>query len=102
MATGLSEEFLEKWEDLVEGVEKKDIPIECIKRVVIRLKNGRRRYFNMSTLRKQGLNIHELEFALNEKLKRYDANIDGIDFFVDVESVAELIQPETDELLRKL
>ena len=27
MATGLSEEFLEKWEDLVEGVEKKDIPI---------------------------------------------------------------------------
>ena len=102
MATGLSEEFLEKWEDLVEGVEKKDIPIECIKRVVIRLKSVRRRYFNMSTLRKQGLNLHELEFALNEKLKRYDTDIDGIDFFVDVESVAELIQPETDELLRKL
>ena len=33
MATGLSEEFLEKWEDLVEGVEKKDIPIEFLKEV---------------------------------------------------------------------
>ena len=102
MGTSLSSEFLEKWEDLVEGVEKKDIPIECIKRVVIRLSNGRRRYFNMSALRKQGLNIHELEFALNEKLKRYDPEIDGIDFFVDVETVAQLIQPETDEILRKL
>jgi|TARA_B110000285_G_C15028399_1_gene565398 hypothetical protein len=102
MGTGLSEEFLEQWEDLVEGVDKKDVPIECIKRVVLRLKDGKRRYFNMSTLRKQGLNIHELEFALNEKLKKYDKDIDGVDFFVDVESVAGMVQPGTDEILGKL
>lgn len=102
MATRLSNEFLEKWEDLVEGVEKKDIPIECIKRVVIRLADGKRRYFNMSALRKQGLNIHECEYALNEKLKQYDPDIEGIDFFVDVEEVAKIVQPETDEILRKI
>lgn len=102
MATRLSDEFLEKWEDLVEGVEKKDIPIECIKRVVIRLTDGKRRYFNMSALRKQGLNIYECEFALNEKLKQYDPDIDGIDFFVDVEEVAKIVQPETDEILRNV
>ena len=98
----LSDEFLEEWEDLVEGVDKKDVPIECIKRVVIRLDDGKRRYFNMSALRKQGLNIHELEFALNEKLRQFEKEIIGIDFFVDVETVASLVQPETDELLRKL
>lgn len=102
MATRLSKGFLEQWEDLVEGVDKKDIPIECIKRVVIRLADGKRRYFNMSALRKQGLNIHECEFALNEKLKQYDPNIEGIDFFVDVEEVAKIVQPETDEILREI
>ena len=50
MGTGLSEEFLEQWEDLVEGVDKKDVPIECIKRVVLRLKDGKRRYFKVKII----------------------------------------------------
>ena len=37
----LSNEFLRKWENLVEEVDKKDIPVECMKRVVIRLKDGK-------------------------------------------------------------
>ena len=56
----------------------------------------------MTALRKQGLNIHELEFALNDKLKQYDPEIQGIDFFVDVVEVAKLVQPETDEMLKKI
>jgi len=95
----LSEEFLSRWEDLVEGVEKSDVPVECIKRVVIKLKDGRRRYLNMSTLRKKGMNIFELEGVLNQKLEEYDRDIANVDFFVDVDQVADLIQPETDKIL---
>ena len=95
----LSEEFLSRWEDLVEGVEKSDVPVECIKRVVIKLKDGRRRYLNMSTLRKKGMDIFELEGVLNQKLEEYDRDIANVDFFVDVDQVAELIQPETDKIL---
>jgi hypothetical protein len=95
----LSEEFLSRWEDLVEGVEKSDVPVECIKRVVIKLKDGRRRYLNMSTLRKKGMDIFELEGVLNQKLEEYDRDIENVDFFVDVDQVAELIQPETDKIL---
>jgi|TARA_R110000824_G_scaffold32972_1_gene106219 hypothetical protein len=98
----LSDDFLLKWEKLIEGVDKKDIPIECIKRVVIRLTDGRRRYFNMSILAKKGLDVHQLESALNNKLQQYDGEIQDVDFFVDVEKVAELIQPSTDEILSKL
>ena len=65
----LSEEFLSRWEDLVEGVSKTDVPVDCIKRVVIKLKDGRRRYLNMSTLRKKGLDPLELEGVLNQKLE---------------------------------
>jgi len=95
----LSEEFLSRWEDLVEGVEKSNVPVECIKRVVIKLKDGRRRYLNMSTLRKKGMDIFELEGVLNQKLEEYDRDIENVDFFVDVDQVAELIQPETDKIL---
>mgnify|MGYP000583543870 FL=1 len=95
----LSEEFLSRWEDLVEGVDKTDVPIDCIKRVVIKLKDGRRRYLNMSTLRKKGLDPIELEGVLNQKLEEYDKQIQNVDFFVDVDQVADLIQPETDKML---
>jgi len=95
----LSEEFLSRWEDLVEGVSKTDVPVDCIKRVVIKLKDGRRRYLNMSTLRKKGLDPLELEGVLNQKLEEYDSQIANVDFFVDVEQVADIVQPETDKML---
>ncbi len=78
----LSEEFLSRWEDLVEGVEKSNVPVECIKRVVIKLKDGRRRYLNMSTLRKKGMDIFELEGVLNQKLEEYDRDIENVDFLL--------------------
>ena len=98
----LSEEFLAKWEDLVDGVEKTDVPVECIKRLVIKLKDGKRRYLNISTLRKKGYDPIELEEVLNDKLAEYDGMIENIDFFVDVEAVAEQVQRETDNILGKL
>ena len=98
----LSEEFLAKWEDLVDGVDKTDVPVECIKRLVIKLKDGKRRYLNISTLRKKGYDPIELEEVLNDKLAEYDGMIENIDFFVDVEAVAEQVQRETDSILGKL
>jgi hypothetical protein len=98
----LSEEFLAKWEDLVDGVEKTDVPVECIKRLVIKLKDGKRRYLNIATLRKKGYDPLELEAVLNDKLAEYDGMIENIDFFVDVEAVAEQVQRETDSILGNL
>lgn len=97
-----SDEFLAKWEGLVEDVEKTDIPVHCIKRLVIKLKDGKRRYLNISTLRKKGYDPLELEHVLNQKLSEYDGYIENIDFFVDVEAVAEQVQAETDLILGKL
>ena len=97
-----SDDFLKKWEDLVDNVEKTDVPVECIKRLVIKLKDGKRRYLNIATLRKKGYDPLELEQVLNDKLSEYDGNIENIDFFVDVEAVAELVQKETDTILGNL
>ena len=98
----LPDNFLEQWEHIIAGVNKTDIPLECIKKVVIKLVGGRQRTINLHTLRKQGLDVDEIESLLTRTFNEQDADIRDVDFVVDIHTVAALIQPETDKLLEKL
>jgi hypothetical protein len=97
-----SNEFLEKWEHIIEEVTKTEVPLDCIKKVVIRLHGKKQRTVNLSTLRKQGLDIEEIEIVLTRTLTELGDNVRDIDFMVDAALVAELVQPETDKLLNGL
>lgn len=97
-----SDEFLSKWEHLIEEANKTDVPLECIKKIVIRLQDKKQRTINLHTLRKQGLDIDEIELVLTRTLAELDNQIRNVDFVVDVVAVAEIVQPETDKLLNGL
>ena len=43
MSEGLSDEFLKKWETLINETDKSDVPVECLKRVFVRFKDGKTR-----------------------------------------------------------
>lgn len=98
----LSDEFLDRWERIIAEVSKTDIPLECIKKVVIKLKGGRQKTINLQTLKRQGLELEEIETMLTRTFNEMDSEIRDVDFVVDVEAVAELVQPETDKLLQTL
>jgi hypothetical protein len=98
----LPDNFLEQWEHIIADVNKTDVPLECIKKVVIKLVGGRQRTINLHTLRKQGLDVDEIESLLTRTFNEQDADIRDVDFVVDIRTVAALIQPETDKLLGKL
>jgi hypothetical protein len=98
----LSDDFLDRWERIVADVNKTDVPLECIKKVVIKLKGKRQRTINIHTLQKQGLAIEEIEALLTRTFTQLDEEIVDVDFVVDIGSVAEMVQPETDKLLGKL
>jgi hypothetical protein len=98
----LSDDFLDRWERIVADVNKTDVPLECIKKVVIRLQGKRQRTINIHTLQKQGLAIEEIEAMLTRTFTELDPEIVDVDFIVDIGSVAEMVQPETDKLLGKL
>jgi hypothetical protein len=53
-------------------------------------------------LRKQGLDIVEIEVVLTRTLLELDQQVRDIEFVVDTVLVAELVQPETDKLLKNL
>jgi len=97
-----SDEFLAKWEHIIDEVNKTEIPLECIKKVVIRLYSKKQRTINLATLKKQGLDMDELEIVLTRTLTELGDEVKDIDFVVDVTEVAKLLQPETDKLLNGL
>jgi len=97
-----SNELLDKWEHIIEEVNKTEIPLECIKKVVIRLHGKKQRTINLATLKKQGLDMDELEIVLTRTLTELGDEVKDIDFVVDVSEVAKILQPETDKLLNGL
>lgn len=97
-----SDEFLSRWEHIVSEVTKTEVPLECIKKVVIRLEGKKQKTINLSTLKRQGLDIDELEIILSRTLSELGDTVRDIDFVVDVTEVAKIIQPETDKLLKDL
>ena len=98
----LNDDFLAKWEDILADVNKTDVPLECIKKVVIKFAGGRQQTVNLRTLERQGLSLADIEALLNRTFTERHDEIRDVDFVVDVNSVAKLVQPETDKLLGKL
>jgi len=97
-----SDEFLLKWEHIIAEVTKTEVPLECIKKVVVKLHGKKQRTINLATLKRQGLDMDELEVVLSRTLSELGDEVRDIDFVVDVSEVAKMVQPETDKLLKDL
>ena len=97
-----SDEFIQQWEHIIEQVNKTEVPLECIKKVVIRLNDRKQKTINLAALRRQGLDLEEVETVLTRTLTELGDTVRDVDFVVDVSEVAKLVQPETDKLLKDL
>ena len=93
-------DFLLKWEQIVNDVEKEHIPIECVKKVVFRNNENKQKTINLKTLKKQNLNIEEVCSVVERYIQENEDTIVSIEFVIDIEAVAEILQPETDQLLK--
>ena len=98
----MSPEFIQKWEKLLDGVEKQTIPVEFLKKLIVKLHGKRQRTINIERLLKQGLESDQIEEFLSRKLTDLDDEMMGIEFVLNVKSIADTVQPETDKLLNKL
>lgn len=98
----LYDDPLDQWELIISEVNKTDVPLECIKKIVLKLMGGKQRTVNIHTLIKQGLALEEIEALVTRTFRELDENIRDVDFVVDIKSVAALVQPETDKILGRL
>ena len=97
-----SDEFLERWEHIIDEVDITDVPLECIKKVVIKLAGKRQRTINLGMLRRQGLDFEEIETVMTRTLTELGDAVRDVDFILDVGAIATIVQPETDKLLKDL
>jgi hypothetical protein len=98
----MSPEFMSKWERLLEGVDKQKIPVEFIKKLILKLERKRQRTINIERLLKDGLDPDQVEDAVSKVLTDLDDEVTGIEFILNVQCIAETVQPETDQLLKGL
>ena len=94
---------LEKWKQVIDSIDQEMIPIDVVKKVVFKLENGTQKTINLSTLRKQGLDIEDIEVVVNKNMTTItNKGIVKLDFVVDVNAVADRIEPLTKGYLEKL
>ena len=95
-----SDEFIEKWEHIIRDVDVTEVPLECLKKIVIRLQGRKQKTINVQLLKRRGHEFDEIEEIVNSRLNELDLVITDVEFIVDVEMVAEIVQPATDKLLK--
>ena len=93
---------VDKWTKVIESIDQEMVPIDCIKKVIFKLENGKQRTINFSKLKTQGLGIEDIEVVVNRNMGDLGKNIDKVDFIIDVLAVANKIKPLTKEYLGKL
>jgi hypothetical protein len=91
----------EKWQGILSDIEKPAMPMYVLDRIIIRLIDGTEINIDVLDLLASG-DAEEIEAMVHDKLNSLEDVIDDVDFFVNIDSVAQTVQPATDLLLRKL
>jgi hypothetical protein len=97
----LDDDFLKRWEDIVNAVDKDHCPITCVKKVIFRTRQGQKT-INIRNLRRQGIDEDSIEQAVSSFIESNENIIKSMELVLDVEAVAGIIQPETDKLLKDM
>lgn len=98
----MTSDIVSKWENILESVDKHKIPVYFIKKLIVKLKGKKQRTINVVKLMNNGLSPEQLEEVVNNKLGELQHLIVSVEFVLNVEAIAEIVQPETDYLLANL
>ena len=92
----------DKWKGILEGVEKKEIPVEVMERLTINLRDGTTVTINIREMLSAGDSPTQVHAALQSKLDSMEDYIEDIDFHINIDAVVNTIQPVTDKILKNL
>ena len=98
------QKHLRQWEELIDAVDKSNIPVSFINRLILNFTNHdiESKTINVQEFRKQGFSNDEIEDIISEIILDSGSTVYSMEFFVDVENVAIEVQKHTEKLLNKL
>ena len=83
----MSPDFIDKWEHILEDVEKNKIPVEFIKKLIIKLTGKKQQTINIKRLLQQGLDPDQVEDAVSRKLNELEDSIVSVEFVLNVQRI---------------
>jgi hypothetical protein len=92
----------DQWEKLLKEVHKEQVPVGVLRYITVNLKDGTSVDVDIAQMLLDGDDPAYIEHVINSKLDALDDIIQDVDFHINVDSVAKVIQPFTDQLLKDL
>ena len=90
------------WKAIVEDVDKREVPIDILQEIEVKLIDGTNIIIDIKKLITDGMDPLEIEGLLDDKFNELDAYIENVDFLIDIAKVVDTVQPETDKVLKGL
>lgn len=92
----------QNWQNIIKDVDKDNVPIRLLQSMTVNLVDGTTININVKDLLNEGNDPDVIEKALNKKLDELDNYIKDIDFYINLDAVADAVQPITDQILKDL
>jgi hypothetical protein len=89
------------WRKIIKEVEKKEVPIHVLEKIVVLLKDGTEVPVNIKELLSNGADPDIVEKELNTKLESLELYIQNVNFYIDIDQIEKTVQQETDRILNK-
>lgn len=96
----INTDFLTQWEKIVGDVDVDRVPLECVKKVIFKHIGNKQKTINLKVLKRQNLNTDEISAIVERYIQDNEETISSLEFVLDIEAVAEILQPETDKILK--
>jgi hypothetical protein len=101
-AKKLKLDLKKRWQDIVRDVDKKELPVNVLQQIVVKLIDGTDLHIDIKQLIEDGQDPNDIEELLDAKFYDLDQYIENVDFFIDIDKVVNVVQPETDKALKDL
>lgn len=97
------EDRIKSWELLIDAADKTDIPIEFVQCINLEFHEPVRgetiQDIDLRSMREHGFSDPELEEIMSQVMLEHNDNIKSVNFYLNVEYIAELVERHTKHLL---
>jgi Na+-transporting NADH:ubiquinone oxidoreductase subunit NqrF len=94
-----NDDLYSRWESIIAESDIREIPINFLKEVSIKLNDGAIVNFNVEDLLEKGLTLKEVEVKVHNFVEEFDDDIDTLDFHINIEALANEVDQKTRGLL---
>lgn len=92
----------EEWQKLISSLDSTDVPIELLKYLRVHLVDGSKFLFPIEDWLNDGLDPDTIEDIVLDWFDKFERQVLGSDFIVNLEKVKSEVLPNTDSVLKDL